>query len=410
MIQRQRSGTCRRIAPQIRRQVPERWRWIMPLPLASILYGLLLGLGFTTFVLSFAVWALAGISVAGADATFGVAVGLAFGLGRALPVAWIAPRLGTPGGDAALERLALEPRMWLGMRRLDALGLGVCAALLGTSTALAGTISYATDPSVDGTFLAWQRIGGPGALSALSVTQDLAGTLPALGGGNQAWLTATGIDVAHGFSPRLQVIALPPKATVTALAVSGEWLVVRDQAKVGIQNLFAISLSDPARRRYLAGAGTPGTIGRPTIEGAQVAYSVSTAAGSWIYQINAGTLARVVLRSAARDVQFANPSLAHGRLLYERTDRCAQELVLGLASQPRGDRVLLSLPSTVLRDPGWQVGYQHLWNGASLCHNRHTGRGGTTTLGSTALGPTMAYVSESPTDLAHTRIVAVALG
>ena len=28
-----------RIAPQIRRQVPERWRWIMPLPLASSLYG-----------------------------------------------------------------------------------------------------------------------------------------------------------------------------------------------------------------------------------------------------------------------------------------------------------------------------------------------------------------------------------
>ena len=60
-----------RIAPQIRRQVPERWRWIMPLPLASSLYGLLLGLGFTTFVLSFAVWALAGISVAAGSPALG---------------------------------------------------------------------------------------------------------------------------------------------------------------------------------------------------------------------------------------------------------------------------------------------------------------------------------------------------
>ena len=60
-----------RIAPQIRRQVPERWRWIMPLPLACGLYGLLLGLGFTTFVLSFAVWALAGISFAADSAVFG---------------------------------------------------------------------------------------------------------------------------------------------------------------------------------------------------------------------------------------------------------------------------------------------------------------------------------------------------
>src|SRR5204862_3396717 len=40
-----------RIAPQIRRQLPEHWRWTMPLPLAAALYGILLGLGFTTFVL-----------------------------------------------------------------------------------------------------------------------------------------------------------------------------------------------------------------------------------------------------------------------------------------------------------------------------------------------------------------------
>ena len=40
----------------------------MPVPLAAGLYGVLLGLGFTTFILSFAVWALAGISVALGDA------------------------------------------------------------------------------------------------------------------------------------------------------------------------------------------------------------------------------------------------------------------------------------------------------------------------------------------------------
>ena len=53
-----------RIVPQVRRQVPEPWRRVLPLPLAAGLYGVLLGLGFTTFVLSFAVWALAGISFA----------------------------------------------------------------------------------------------------------------------------------------------------------------------------------------------------------------------------------------------------------------------------------------------------------------------------------------------------------
>ncbi len=48
------------ILPQLRRQLPEHWRRVMPMPVAAGLYGILLGLGFTTFVLTFGVFALAG--------------------------------------------------------------------------------------------------------------------------------------------------------------------------------------------------------------------------------------------------------------------------------------------------------------------------------------------------------------
>ena len=51
----------------------------MPVPLAAGLYGVLLGLGFTTFILTFAVWALAGIAVALGDPQLGLAIGLGFG-------------------------------------------------------------------------------------------------------------------------------------------------------------------------------------------------------------------------------------------------------------------------------------------------------------------------------------------
>jgi hypothetical protein len=398
-----------RIAPQIRRQVPERWRWIMPLPLASSLYGLLLGLGFTTFVLTFAVWALAAISVAAGSLTVGVIVGLAFGLGRALPVLWIAPRLGTPAGDLALERLALEPRMWLGMRRLDALGLSVCAALLGTSSAVAATIGGATDPSVDGAVMAWQLVGGDGVMATPHGTKPLPGTLPAVGGHDRAWVARHAIVIRFREHPR-ERIPLPAASTVTALAISGSWLVVRDQGESGIAHLFAVPLADLTRRRSIAGSGTPGTIGRPTIEGTLVAYSFSTPLGSWIYEIDLQTGARRVLRRAARNVQFVNPALDAGRLLYEQVDRCAQELLIGSPYRASSDRVLLTLPSTVARDPGWQPGYQHAWNAASLCKNRGTGPGGATTLGATALSPHRAYVSESPPDLGQTRIVSLPIG
>jgi hypothetical protein len=398
-----------RIAPQIRRQVPERWRWVMPLPLVATLYGVLLGLGFTTFVLAFAVWALAGISVAAASAPFGIVVGLAFGLGRALPVAWIAPRLRTPAGEAALERLALEPRLWLGLRRLDALGLGACAALLGASSAPAAPgPSYATDPSVDGSAIAWQQPGGAGVLQRAAKRRVLHGRLPAIGGGNLAWVARDGVEVARGFKRPLEAIPLPLRARVDALAISTGWIVVRDAGRNGIANLFAVQLSNPLHRVYIAGSATPGAIGRPSIERSRVVYTYSTAAASRIVLFNLRRGRRTRLRNATRDVQFTDATLAAGRLLYVSTGRCAQALVLGSPWSAREDRTLLTLPSTVLRDPGWQPGYTHAYNSASLCHDS-AGGGGTITLGATALGGSDAYVSESPPDLAHTRIVRVAL-
>jgi hypothetical protein len=404
-----------RIAPQVRRQVPERWRWIMPLPLACGLYGLLLGLGFTTFVLSFAVWALAGISVAAGSAAFGVVVGVAFGVGRALPVLWIAPRLGTPRGDRALEQLAMEPRLWLGMRRLDAIGLGLCAALLGGSSAAAAIVGARTDPSTYGGSIAWQRVGGRGWLRhGADPAVRLPGRLPALGGGNVAYMSAGEIVVSHGYpSSTATMIAAPATATVDALAVSRHWLVVRDASARGVQNLYAVSLRDRTVRRYLAGARTPGAIGRPTIEKGNVAWSFSSGRLSVIYEENLASGARTVLRIARREVQFANPSLDVGRLLYEETDRCSQKLLLGLPGDTSGahDRAVLSLSSTVSRDPGYESGYVQDYNSASLCSNRSTGAGGTVLIGPTALTPTEAYVSESPVaDPASARIVAIALG
>ena len=383
----------------------------MPLPLACGLYGLLLGLGFTTFVLSFAVWALAGISFADGSVLLGVVVGVAFGLGRALPVLWISPHLGSERGERALERLALEPRLWLGLRRLDAIGLGACAAvLLGSAGALAATPpAFATDPSVDATAFAWQQTGGHGWLFEHARTRRLPGRLPALGGGHIAWVSGGHLVVADRFpAPAPLRIAVPPGARVDALAVSGHWLLVRDAASDGIANLFAVSLRNPARRLYLQGSSIAGAIGRPALSGSTVVFAFSNASRSTIYEVDLASGLRRVLRQADANVLYSNPALAGGRLLYELTNRCEQQLLLGSPLSAH-DRVLLTLPSTVTRDPGYQPGYEEDWNSASLCANRKTGPGGTITLGASALGARDAYVSESPLDPASTRIVTIPL-
>jgi hypothetical protein len=122
-----------RIAPQVRRQVPEAWRRVLPVPLAAAGYGVLLGLGFTTFVLSFAVWALAGVSVALGDPALGLAIGLAFGAGRALPVIGLAPFAGTDRGGAITAAMCERPAILIGLRRVDAVALAACAVALGAA-------------------------------------------------------------------------------------------------------------------------------------------------------------------------------------------------------------------------------------------------------------------------------------
>jgi hypothetical protein len=119
-----------RIVPQVRRQVPESWRRRLPVPLAAGLYGVLLGLGFTTFILTFAVWALAGACVAIGDPVLGAAAGLAFGAGRLLPVIVLAPAAATRLGAAAHAAMAERPRILRSLRAVDAVAMAACAVAL----------------------------------------------------------------------------------------------------------------------------------------------------------------------------------------------------------------------------------------------------------------------------------------
>jgi hypothetical protein len=420
-----------RIAPQIRRQVPERWRWTMPLPLACTLYGVLLGLGFTTFVLAFAVWALAGVSFASGDVVVGIAVGLGFGAGRALPVLWMAPAMRGGEGARRLEEMAAAPGLWLGLRRLDALGLGLCALALGGasasasvraapiaravpragagSSARAAPIARATDPSVAVGALAWQALGGGGELAlGGGAPIELPGSFPALGGANVAWATPAQVSVASlpSLTPRLALTA----AGVNALAVSDAWVVFRQEDAQGGEQLIAASLANPSQRVRLAGSRIAGRVGRPALDGARVVFTLDTPRRSAIELVDLGGGRRRTLLAAARSAVFLNPALNGRALLYERVTRCVQQLRLaGLAGagaaasrrhrrphrhpHRRGARVLLSLPSTVLRDPGYARGYTHAFNSASGCPNRRAGRGGAVRLGATALGASAAYVT-----------------
>ena len=64
-----------------------------------------------------------------------LAIGLAFGAGRALPVVALAPFAGTDRGGAITAAMCERPAILLGLRRVDAVALAACALALGTAPA-----------------------------------------------------------------------------------------------------------------------------------------------------------------------------------------------------------------------------------------------------------------------------------
>ena len=362
-----------RVRPQIRFQVPERWRRTMPLPRALFLYGLLLGTGLTTYVPAAAAWALPALSLALGDVTGSLAIGFGFAAGRALPVLVLAVR----GEETAL---AERPQGLRVLRLLTAASL-LLALLAGEVRAATKVASPGGDPSVAGTDVAWQHPGVGGFLSRNGVVTQLPGNDPAIGGALVAWRVGAAVTVAarDTLTPVLQE-ELPG---ALKLAVSDRWLVWRAGAQIRVQ-----PLSDPTRSALVVKTRRAAELGRPALSGDLVVYHRATAGWSSLSAVDVATGKRRRLRFA-RDAQLLNPSLLGTKLLYVRASRCSQQLLLGPLEAGK-ERVLLTLPPLAGQDRGHER--HHTSQGERLpCPHRP--KPTTRILWTTALSDTTAYVT-----------------
>ena len=374
------------IAPQIRWQVPERWRRTLPLPLAAALYGVLLGLAFTTFVLTFAVWALAAVTFAVGRPQVGLIVGVAFGIGRALPIVTIAPLVHHRAGTRLLATMAERPFVLRAFRFADGLALIVAASALVASQASAATnIGVGTDPSAAGDAIVWTTAAG-----GIEVHEGQAGTtsVPAhavLGGTFIAWREADVVHVANAMDLTPVVDVGVPG--VDALAISDNWLVTRAPTSSG-EALAARRIDTPTDVRTIASARHPTQLGRPSLDGDVAVFHVATAHGSRIVEYDlARSVARVLRRSPS--ALLTNPALLGGRLLYVRQTDLAQLLELGAARTSGSDRVLYRLAAPAQHDAGHEPGH------SPVTRTRHP-RTAQWTLWTTALSLTHAYVTLLP--------------
>ena len=336
------------IAPQIRRQLPEHWRRALPMPLAAALYGVLLGLGFTTFVLSFGVWALAGISFAVGDPGAGIVIGAAFGIGRALPIALLAPLADRALGIRALELMSERPGLYRGARLGDALALVAAAAVLttaATASAARTEASSAADPSAEGADLAWQLPNRAAVLRRDGEMLALPGGDPAVGDLRAAVIADDGIRLIDRTD--LSVIADISAPGVDAVAVSEDWLVYRAH-RDGRDVMLARSIADPrspGEETPIAGVAGLGQLGRPGLDGNLVVFAIAKTRVNRIvsYGLDSGK-GRTVL--ATRSAALSNPSVRQGekvtKLLYVRATRERQRLMIKRLGGKRHGRAIFS--------------------------------------------------------------------
>ena len=336
------------IVPQVRRQLPEHWRRLLPMPVAAGLYGILLGLGFTTFVLTFGVFALAGIVVAVGEPGVGLAVGLAFGIGRTLPVVLIAPVADRPAGIRVTEAMAGRPAIYRGFRVGDAIALlAAAAALVATVPATASRVEAgpAADPAVAGTDLAFQRPDRAGFIRRGGEDIALPGRDPAAGDGRLAVLANGEILLLSAVD--LAVIGRVAAPGADAVAISRRWLAWRSRVN-GRDLIRARAVADPANpgpEQSLGRAGGAAQLGRPSLDDNRLVYARATRHENRIVKRLLGAKRKkraktTVMRSVVDGL--SNPTLRGGSLLYVRHTERADRLKLARIGGRGPGRTLLS--------------------------------------------------------------------
>ena len=335
-----------RIVPQIRRQLPEHWRRVMPMPLAAALYGVLLGLGFTTFVLSFGVWALAGVSLAVGDPSIGLLVGVAFGVGRAIPIVVLAPLAGSATGIRATELMCERDGVYLGLRRGDAAALLTAAVALvvapGSAGAAGDTVQHSTDPAATADALLFQRLGGPAVISRGGPEIGLPGRHPTIGGRFVA--TVIGDKVQLLDRNTLALVAQVDAPGADAIAVSDAWLAYRAPlgGGDGIYIRYIGNPVAPAAPLLLASEGGASQLSPPAVDGNILLYAIATPRGSRVVQRVMGTHKHRTLVRSPRLLLF-NPAVAGKSFVYVRSDARRSRLMVRGRRRHGSGRILFTL-------------------------------------------------------------------
>jgi hypothetical protein len=302
-------GLVRFALPQARRQVPERWRFELPLPLWATGYGAGLGTGFFTFQPVSTFWvACAGALALARPLPAALCLSL-YGAGRAAMVIWPRRRAGDP--TAAVERLTRRRGALL---RANAVGLVACAILLALAPAAGGALvaRAALDPSVSGANLAFATKSGNVVVrpaSSGNVTFPDA-SQPALSGPYLAYVDDQGIRVVR-WANGTEVARIGGPVSRPALNWPNLAFVRREPGhwRLVVRHLVSGERKLPARTRSNV------DLGRPSLRDGRLAWHVVSRTESKIFVRTLSSRERRII-ARTKIGRLGNPSLNRTRIVW----------------------------------------------------------------------------------------------
>lgn len=307
------AGILRFPLPQSRRQVPERWRAVLPLPVWSFGYGAGLGAGVATFQPVATFWIACAAAVALARPLPAALCFSLYGVGRALMVAW--PRRRNEEATAAVERLVGRRRA---LARANAAALAACAVLLAApSTAVAAPVSLGTglDPSLSRGVVARAQVVS-GVRSVLieppgeAAVQIPGASSPSLDGDLLAYVDAGRIRVIN-WRTGDQVAEV--SGTVSKPALDWPLLAYR-RLDSDYERLIVADLVAGTERTAIS--VPPATeLGRPSLRGGYVAWHEAAQSGSRIVRRNLSTW-KAALVAKSKIALLAHPAVSSWRVVW----------------------------------------------------------------------------------------------
>jgi hypothetical protein len=308
------AGVLRFPIPQSRRQVPERWRFELPLTLWAGGYGAGLGAGFLTYQSVSTFWVACAGALALARPLPAALCFALFGAGRALTLVWPRRRGGDP--VEAVERIAA----WRpALVRANVVGLAACAALLGLAPMAHGAaVSAGLDPSVSRGNLAWATQNGSVVVRSDGVdTVFPAASAPSLDGGLLAYLDGDGIRVVR-WSTGEEVARIAGNASRPSL----DWPRIAYRTDYDRTRRIVLRNLESGGRWTLARATRPTDLGRPSLQAGRVAWHASNRARSQIRLMTISTGRRRTI-AQSRVALLRHPALTGKRILWtdERSGR-----------------------------------------------------------------------------------------